>query len=422
MFKKRILFIPLIVFLIVIFLLIILRNQIVVALYYAQRKPPDVVEKIPLPDLDPQLQQELTAYLRQHLLKPQDYIINKLQDHDIVFLGEMHRARHDPELVQRLIPMLYRNGVYNLGMEFACHKDQPLIDSLLNAPTYDPSVTNRILFNALVTWSYQEYADIFKAAWRLNRTLPDSAPKFRIVGLHPFVDWSYAKSRDDLKNPQIMAKVFPEGRNGDLVMAQNVLREFVAKNQKALIYCGLHHAFTRYYQPIYNERKKQFDSFIKNRMGNIVYRAIGERAFTVSLHQPWISAQGWSAPMVYPADGVIDALMNKLGPDYYPVGFDTRDTPFGKLTGKTSLYHYGYENFTLADFCDGYIFQKPLSQYQSVRHIHGFISKENVELARERLPNLALKNSIWWKILSPAAIDTMMYSEADIENRLIRFQ
>ncbi len=390
------------------------RNQIIVHIFYAYEQPNDKVEKLPLPELNPELEKELTTYLQNHFQTPEEYVIRKFQDHDIVFLGEMHRTRHDPELVQRLIPMLYQNGIYNLGMEFACYRDQPLIDSLLNAPVYDPEAINRVLFNFLVTWGFQEYADIFKAAWKLNRSLPDSARKFRVVGLNAFTDWSYVNTPEDIHKPEIYAKVFPDG-SGDEMMGKVVLSEFVAKNQKALIYSGLHHAFTRYHQPIYNEWKKKVDEFIDNRMGNIVYRAISDRAFTICLHHPWVSAKGWSAPNVYPVDGLIDALMHKLGPDYYPVGFDTRSTPFGDLPAKTSFYRHGYEPFTLSDLCDGYIFIKPLSQFQNVRHIHGFINVGNVELARRRLSNVQRKNSFLWKLLSPAAVDTMFYSAVNTE-------
>jgi len=401
--------------------LFLLRNKIAITLYYSRLKPPENVQKRPLPVLDSTQERELTAYLKEHFQRPEEYILSKFQTHDIVFLGEMHRVRHDVQLVQHMIPLLYKHGIYNLGIEFACRRDQNKIDTLVRAASYNPLLANQILFNYLTSWSYREYADIFKTAWKLNHSLPASAPKFRIVGLHPFVDWSYVNSHEDLTKRQIMAKVFPQGRNSDSLMARIVLNEFVGKHQKALIYCGLHHAFTRYYQPIYNAHKKQFESFITSRMGNIVYREIGERAFTICLHQPWVSAQGWAAPQVYPVDGQIDALMHKLGPEYYPVGFDTHGTPFGKLPGETSLYKYGYSHFTLADFCDGYIFQKPLSEYRSVRHIKGFINKNNLEQARLQLSNPDLKNSIFWKLLSPAAIDSMMYSDANIEQRIIRF-
>ncbi len=404
----------------VLLILFFFRNSIFVYLYYHYTLPSAAVTKVPLPDLDPQLEKRLTIYLQTHFQTPETYIIRQFKKHDIVFLGEMHRVRHDVLLVQRLIPLLYRQGIFNLGMEFACYRDQPVIDSLLRAPQYDPSVVNRILFNFLVTWGFQEYADIFKVAWQLNHSLPDSAPKFRIVGLNAFTDWSYVNSEADLHSKEIMAKVFPEG-SGDAMMAKVILKEFVTPRRKALIYCGLHHAFTRYQQPIFNEQTHQFVQFITNRAGNLVFKEIGEKAMTICLHQPWFNAQGWAEPQVYPVNGIIDALMYKLGPEYYPVAFDTRGTPFGELPGETSFYHYGYSNFTLADLCDGYIFMKPLSQFKNVRHIHGFINKTNKELARQRLGNLQRKNSFLWKILSPAAVDTLFYSAANTEWLCSRF-
>ena len=419
MFKKFILGSGLL-FIVLVLLAIVFRNQIILHIYYSRLEPPENVQKIPLPKLDPALEKELTDYLKAHFQTPEDYVISKFSDHDIVFLGEIHRLLHDVLLVQRLIPILYKKHIYNLGMEFANYRDQPLIDSLLEAPAYDAALVNKILFNCEVDWGYQEYADLFKVAWQLNQSLPDTAPRFRIVGLNDFEDWSYVKTKEDLNNPQIMAKVFPEGRSGDRFMANVVLKEFVNKKHKALIYCGMHHAFTRFFQPI-SSPDGGFVRFIKNRMGNIVYQAIGRRAMTISLHFPWDGSYEVNWEQVYPADGAIDALMHKLGPDFYPVGFDTRTTPFGKLSCETSVYHYGYDHLTLADFCDGYIFTKPISQYRNVHHIKGFINKNNVELARLRLSSLELKNNFLWKILSPSTIDSMMFSDALVKPWVVYF-
>ena len=401
-------------------LVILFRNQIVLSFYYARFKRPEKVEKMPLPRLNSDLKQELTDYLNSHFTKPVDYVISKFKDHQIVFLGEMHRVQHDALLVQQLIPQLYKHHIYNLAIEFATHRDQPLIDSLLQAKEYNPKIANQILFNHNVTWSYREYADLFKVAWQVNHTLARSEQPFRIIGLNMVRNWSYVRTEEDLNNPQVMAKVFPEGRNGDAVMAKNLIQEVVAKKQKALVYCGLHHAFTQFKQPI-STPEGHFDRFIEDRMGNIVYNRIGKRAFTICLHQIWDNAPGGGWQPTYPVNGYIDALMHELGPKYYPVGFDTHNSPFGKLPCSRSSYKFGYKRLTLADVCDGYIFTKPFSQYQRVRHIKGFINKNNVEQARLRLSNLKLKNNFFWKILSPSCVDSLMYSDAFIETWLVYF-
>jgi hypothetical protein len=41
-------------------------------------------------------------YITTHYQTPEEYLISKFKDHDIVFLGEWHRISHDPELIRRL--------------------------------------------------------------------------------------------------------------------------------------------------------------------------------------------------------------------------------------------------------------------------------------------------------------------------------
>ena len=72
-----------------------------------------------LPTIDPKLEKELTDYLKLHYQSPENYILGKFQCHDIIFLGENHYQKQDPELVQKMIPLLYHKGIYYLAMEFA---------------------------------------------------------------------------------------------------------------------------------------------------------------------------------------------------------------------------------------------------------------------------------------------------------------
>jgi hypothetical protein len=146
----------------------------------------------------------------------------------------------------------------------------------------------------------------------------------------------------------------------------------------------MHHAFTEYKQPIYSQH--QFIRFEDTRMGNHVFRAIGKRAITICLHHPWVNVEGYHKPRVYPADGVIDAVMEEMEPQYQRAGFDTKGTAFGKLPGEASYYKHGYTNFTLEVFCDGYIYQKPLSKYEGVTPIKNFVNETNIEQARAQSP------------------------------------
>lgn len=350
------------------------------------------IQAAEMPQIEPQVKKELTSYLKSHYMTPEDYVISKFKDHDIVILGEMHRIKHDPELVQALIPLLHKRGIYTLAMEVARREEQPMIDKLLNAPEYDEALARRIQFNMMTTWGFREYVDIYKAAWRLNHSLPKGARKFRILGLTDSMNWSLIKTEKDAADPEIRRKVL--GNNsGEDQWAKVIMNEVVAKKEKALVYCGIHHGFSKYQQPIYDEQNRKFVRFVTDRMGNHLFRAVGDRVMTIYLHAPWVPAEGYSAGFsVHPVDGVIDTIMTLVEPRYRRVGFDTHGTPFGRLPG-SSFYKHGYEDFTLEVFCDGYIFQKPLGEYQGVTPIPGFINEVNIEQARTQSPDLAHRSA-----------------------------
>lgn len=348
---------------------------VVFLLFAAPLQPTDV------PRRDPKVLEQLKSYLITHYMTPEDYVISKFKNHDVVFLGEHHRYKHDVQLVQGLIPLLYDAGIFTLAMEFARREDQPLIERLLNGAAYDEALARQIIFNMEVDWGYQDYVDIFKGAWRLNQQLPSKSRKFRILGVMCSWDWSVVQKQEDLyNNPVVMAKVW-RGCSEEQ-WAQVILNDVVANGEKALVYSGMHHAFSAYRQPKYDESKHAFSGFGVMRMGNYVYNAIGKRAFTISLHTPWPSNQGYEEPSTYPADGYIDAVMADVEPKFRRVGFDTRGTPFGDLPGEASVYKYGYEKFTLSTYCDGYIFQRPLQEYEGVTPIQNWINQTNLAEAR----------------------------------------
>jgi len=394
-------------------------------------------QALDLPQVDSRLKEQPKAYVRSHHMTPEEYVLSKFKDHDVVSLGEHHYFKHDPELVQRLIPHLYESGIFTLATEFARHEDQPLIERLLNAPTYDESLARQITFNEYVFWGYQEYVDIFKVAWQLNQGLPRDARKFRVLGVNCSPDWSVVQKEEDLyNNPAVMRRGWRGCDEGD--WARVILGEVVAKGEKALVYSGMHHAFTVYRQPVYNEATQSFVRYGDVRMGNHVYHAIGKRAFTISLHGVWFPSEGYSKPETYVADGYIDAAMGEVEPQFRRVGFDTVGTPFGGLPGEKSIYRHGYDKFkcildmvengvgggtmlrwaqhdfkfTLGMFCDGYIYQMPLREYEGVTPIKDFVNEKNLPQARLQSPEPRFRNAsvedFYREIAKPADVRTRL--------------
>jgi len=320
---------------------------------------------------------DLADYLKNNWQTPGDYVIKKFENHDIVFIGEYHRIKHDVDLILSLIPLLQQNGINTLAIEFGNYEDQHLVDSLLNLPFFDRKLARQIIFNSSHFWGYSEYIDIYRAAWEVNHTSALNAKnRFRVVNLGAVYD--------PCKEGGAWRDIDP-----DIYMADVIFKEIVSKNIKALIYSGNHHAFTKYHQPLYDFDNDTLYGLNTTRMGNIIYDSLNDKVFNIYLHAAWISDKGWEEKSVLPVNGVIDSVMALF--NNKPVGFDVVNTPFGKLTSNNSYYAFGYPNFTLDQYCDGYIFQNSFANYKPITMEPDFITKENLAIAKKRMACIGLE-------------------------------
>jgi len=310
------------------------------------------------------------AYLKKHGESPKDYVISKFKDYDYVFLGEYHRIKQDVDFVSSLIPELYKNGVKNLAYEFYEYQNQAILDSVLTAKEWDETrLYHSISSGFAIYWGYVEYLDLLKKTWEFNQTLEPNQPKFRIVLLT--ANWDPCKGN----NP------FGEGVDPDEFMANVFEKEVISKQEKALTFCGKHHAFTSYQQPVYDFEQGKLFRLNNERMGNIIHQKYPERTFNIVLHAPWISDKGWDEQPVKPANGVIDSVMAKSG--NIPMAFDVKNTVMGKLRADDTYYAFGYEDFKLEDFCDGYIFLAPYKKMIFVSPEPNFYDEFNLNRLRK---------------------------------------
>jgi uncharacterized iron-regulated protein len=324
-------------------------------------------------DDHPQLD-ALRTYIRSRAQSPEDYVVGKFKNYDYVFVGEWHKIKEDQLLIQNLIPNLYAAGIYNLGIEFGNHDYQPQIDSVITAAEYDADKVRWVCFKHITWWGYQEYEDIYRAAWRLNRSLPAGARKFRVVALNYAPDFSKLTKEGGEEN---WKQVWYRGE-GDSYMARMIFEELVHKGEKALIYSGSHHAFTSYHQPICDFNPVKFYRYETARMGNIVHDSLPDRVFNIFLHSPWQTIRGgndYESPML----GIIDTAMAVFANPRF--GFDCAGTPFGELHDTMAYYSVGYKDFKLADFCDGYIYQGDFCTLQGGTPDTLFVTEENLQEA-----------------------------------------
>ena len=322
----------------------------------------------------------LRAHLETHWQTPEAYIVSAFQTRDVVLLAEDHAIRHNLQLVHRLIPLLHQAGVTNLCMEFGASEDQAALDQLVTAPTYDENQARRLMFNYNVGWAFQEYLDIYRTAWAFNRTLPASAPRFRILNLSYKFNWADAPL---VRTPANARHIYPHGPV-DAYRAERVGREVLDRVEKILILTGTPHAFTYFPLPFFDFNAPGFVRWENRNLGQLLYQQFPERVYCILLHQPFESRWQGGAVRVYPARGAIDQVL--AGYADQRVGFDLGDSPFGALPDD-SFYASGYDDLRLRQLADGYVYERPFPHYEGCTLDEQFLTEANWPEAQRHFPD-----------------------------------
>lgn len=326
----------------------------------------------------------LRDYLRSHWQAPQAYIIASFAAHDVVLLGEEHAIRHNVLLAQRVIPHLHAAGVYTLGMEFGAAEDQAALDALVGvtglAPTYDEATARALMFSYNTGWAFREYMDIYRAAWAFNRSRPAGTRPFRILNLSYRYDW---RDAGPVQTPESARRVFHKGGTEPYRTAI-IEREILQQGEKILVLTGTIHAFTRYKPARYAATAPGFYELETGFMGQLLHARAPGRVFAILLHQPFADKLHGGARLVYPAGGAIDQMM--AGFPGEPVGFDLVGTPMGDLPDD-SYYATGYDDFRLNQLADGYIYERPFSQFEGCTIDEEFVTSENWAEAQANFPD-----------------------------------
>jgi len=326
------------------------------------------------------INQAMTDYLSTHGKNPEEYVFGKFEKYDVIFLAEEHIVKQNLEFVQGLIPGLYHHGIYNLGMEFGAAENQAALDSLINAPEYNEKIAQKLMFNYNVAWAFREYIDIYKAAWEFNQTLPGNTPKFRVINLSYRYNW---QAFDGHRTPETMKKVFYKG-TADKFRAERIEETIFDKTQKMLALVGTPHAYTRYATPQFNYNSDNFCMYDDNWLGNRLYKKYPDKIFSIMLHQAFTIQENGIFESVSPANGNMEILMKEN--NFIPVGFDLINSPIGTLADSSS-FSLCYNNFTLEQLFDGYIFLKPLNKLKACTVIEDFVNESNIEEALRNFPD-----------------------------------
>nr|ART41054.1 L365 [uncultured bacterium] len=284
----------------------------------------------------------ITAYLREHAETPVNYVMSKATSHRVTIIGEGHWLKQDVTLVAALIPLLQKADL-DLAAEFFPAAEQARIDALITAAKWNEQEANAIMRAA--AWPYQEYRDLLRTAWSANQ---GAKRTIKILALSPPLDWRKV--------------LLPRGETYESFMADLVSKHLKEARRNLVVYCGMHHAFTRYYQAELDKDARA--RAYMDRMGNILSRRLGEQVFLITLHKPtWC---GNLEPRSYclPFGGRIDCEATEVG---RPLGFDVVGSPWAEMRfDRADYYAYGHVALRFVDYTDGYIWSGPLESFRPV--------------------------------------------------------
>ena len=264
---------------------------------------------------------------------PADYVVSKLADHRVVIVGESHWVRHEVNLIREVVPRLRGAGAF-LAIEMLPARHQARLDALIAAKEWNEA--EAIALYRAGNWPYREYVEILHEAWK---------HKVRVVGLSPDPDWREKMRQGGLG--------YDEG-------AAKVVMDAIGSDRRVLVYCGSHHAFSRYLQPEKPNSGTRVHRYM-TRMGNYLRRDLGDDVFTIVVHRPWQCLVGGAWTYCLPFDGAIDCAMKE------PAGFDVAGSPFGELRFARNMYYaFGHPSLRFVDFTDGYLWLGPVEKFEGV--------------------------------------------------------
>lgn len=322
------------------------------------------------------------SWIDQNALLAIDYLISKCKQHQLVVLGEMHEIQNNLLFIKDALPILHREtGLNCLGLEVCNAEDNPDLERLVNAPTYDETLALSIArSNNWHFWGWKEYWDLLRAVWQINQTVGPTQSRLKVVGIgrkmNLILDFKGGRGmlRDSIETAAYKAQL-PLLLGNDSLMASEAEKEILQKGLRGLILVGNMHAFTHYRQPLVRDGK--YVSQVSPRMCYLLHKKYEDRIFQITLHldemSPVIVDPSYNGPNpTLPA--LIETLMTRRA--IGPIGFDVFCSPLGSLRDSASYYFHYQPTVVFSDVCRGYIVLVPWRKIQHCDWIPGFITPE----------------------------------------------
>jgi uncharacterized RDD family membrane protein YckC len=325
----------------------------------------------------------LVNWVNKNAQTPEDFAIQMVSKHKLTIFGEMHGVKDNLDFFNRIIPDLYlKAGVRCIGMECIPSSMNEKLIELVNGKEFNTELAMQIARSQpWKSWGFKEYWDVLETVWNLNKSLPESSRKMRIVGID--TDWEGPRlamalpggSDDGLKNVPVWEKLKFFTAIGDFVkviyreelLARNTEKEIIEKEGKGVVWIGSAHSSLNYGYPIV---KNNSILFIKARFGLILSQKYKDKVGQILLWHTTAAFESKDKSL----DNFLETIMCKR--DTLPVGISIENSAFGTLRDSSAHYFNTYRSICFKDITQGLIFLKPLNKLRKCTWTQNYISRE----------------------------------------------
>ncbi|MFB0554672.1 MAG: hypothetical protein ACETWQ_15325 [Phycisphaerae bacterium] len=308
---------------------------------------------------------------------PIEYVLGKLEDYDLVMIGERHWVREEPTFIQNLIKRCYeKNAIDVVFLEFGKFKEQGKIDSFMDSAEYDPKPVIDVLRNSYeLGWGYQEYFDIFKLIYDENRKRNPSE-RIKLVLVDPSFDdvdlWSHfyqclklSPMPEEQKAPMAGA-LYDATTDRDSCMADVIeAYRYNTNLVKGIYYAGGSHVRKDLQKKDYGRR--YFSA------GGILACTYPGRVCCLTFHEK---------PEFWQSISDFDCIEELFKGHKRPFAVDTNNPKISHLKLRSDVIQ---EGIALNEAYDGYIMLNLNSDYQPCAFVPGFYDDEFAKVVWDRL-------------------------------------
>lgn len=275
---------------------------------------------------------DLKNYIDSAGKDPFEYVCDKMKKNDAVVLYQFMFLKHEFDFINSLIFNLKKENIRILAIEYGNFQDQSKVDKLVTSDNFDEALAKNIMmsFQKYGIWGYQEYMDIFKNVWKVNRNISKKADKLRIVFLS-------SDNKSGCVNDILKREVF------DL-------------NEKALILLS-------------------YNSHISVNFTN-------KSIYKIMISSPMLVKDDYnnSTFLIKPFAGIIDEAISRN--ELNQVAFDLNNNKIDNIKNKYST-NFKDENCIKFQKCiDGIVFLCNYKEYEPLTWIVDFINSDNLYLAK----------------------------------------